>query len=442
VTCTIDIANLLLGLRSVFSAACFFCVAASGWWGCPEPLIGRDRQHQQMFSAADNPTEGAIPRFAVSRILNPSGFSVGSSAELMTALKAARGGEVIRLAPGRYPALVIANMHFTVPVIITSADKYQKAVLIGLGVANSSGIIFDKLELTSVGSEDPFYGFRLSRTENISFVHMDVHGSGSIDPSKQMNGFYITYCSSTVLSDSKFHDMNSAIVANNDNSVTIARNSFFKLNKGGIEMGGSSDVKIGENSFTDFRVSRGTHSDAIQIYTAGTKVVAHDIDIEGNLFHRGAGDPVQGIFVQDEVGTLPFHNLTIRDNAILGGMWDSIYVRHVIGELKVANNVAASWPGPDMEGVGTPAAMVATAPISTTSFRALIWLRGDLSGAKVTAEGNTAQEYKADAGWIWGGDNHSVGSVDDKGAALLRAWNSRRVANGLPLPGPHSDETL
>jgi VCBS repeat-containing protein len=189
--------------------------------------------------------------------------------------------------------------------------------------------------------------------------------------------------------------MGAGIVANNDTGVQITNNNFSYLSKGGIEMGGSSNVNISNNNFTDFESGAGIHPDAIQLYTAGTTQSAHDITITGNDIERGSGNAIQGIFVQDEVGDLPYDNLTISNNVVLGGMWDSLYVNGATGNVKITNNYVASWAGLDTEGSGTAAAALVAPTI--TAFAGYIWLQ-NLTGATLTETGNTAQAYLGDGG--------------------------------------------
>jgi hypothetical protein len=302
-------------------------------------------------------------------------------------------------------------------------------MLVGLKVANSANLAFAGLELNSVGATDPYYPFRVQNSQNLSFTNLDVHGNRNAPPSSQRWGFLATDNKHIRFDRCHFHHMWGGLTANNNADIDISNNTFSDIDKGALEMGGSSWVNISNNYFTDFRVDRGTHPDAIQIYTAGTHNIAHDIKVTGNLYYRGSGDAVQGIFIQDEVGTLPFHNVTVDDNAVIGGMWNSIYVKHATGDLRVTDNIAASWVGVDMPGIGTPAAEK-TAP-TTTHFSAFLFLRDDLSGANLIVSGNRAQTYMDRSGRRMSPPrgNNALGEINDHGAALLKAWAAKHPGN-------------
>ena len=81
------------------------------------------------------------------------------------------------------------------------------------------------------------------------------------------------------------------------------------------------------------------HPDAIQFWTTNTTVAATDITITGNTFDRGSGVIVQGIFIQDEVGTLPYQRLTIADNVIVGAAYNGIAVRGAVDATLTNNTV-------------------------------------------------------------------------------------------------------
>jgi VCBS repeat-containing protein len=314
--------------------------------------------------------------------------TVNSAAQLMSALASAHAGDTIQLAAGTYTQLVLNNLNFSSAVTITSADSSHPAVLAGLKVTSSSGLTFNNVEMTTLGSGDAYYAFRISDSSNIAFNQVNAHGDPTQAPSTQLTGFLFQGDTGVSITNSTLHDMDSGLVADNNVGLTVSNNTFSNLSKGGVEMGGSSNVLINNNTFTNFHVGAGVHADAIQSYTSSATTAASNIIVTNNLFARGAGDPVQGIFIQDETGVQPYHNLTIANNTVLGGMWNSIYVNSdVTGTLNVSNNLATSWAGADAQQATT------TGVNPTTNFQAGVILDGNFAGAQVTETGNTAQYY-------------------------------------------------
>ena len=363
--------------------------------------------------------------------------TVNSAAQLSSALASAHAGDTIQLAAGTYTQLVLNNVNFSSAVTITSADSAHPAVLAGLKVNASSGLTFNNVEMTTLGSGDAYYAFRISDSSNVNFNQVNVHGDPTQAPSTQLTGFYISGSTGVSVTNSSMHDMDSAIVANNDTGLTISNNSFSNLSKGGVEMGGSSNVVINNNTFTNFYVGLGIHADAVQGYTSSATTAASNISITNNVITRGAGDAVQGIFIQDEQGNQPYHNLTIANNSVLGGMWNSVYVAaDVTGTLNVTNNLATSWVGAD------PGAATSASAIPTTSFQAGLVLDGNFSGAQVTETGNTAQYYLSNgvqvsppAGNTQVATINSVSNMQDLHTAVVAAATASSLMEHATVAG-------
>jgi hypothetical protein len=346
---------------------------------------------------------------------------VSTTGELANAIAHAQPGATIRLRPGSYVGVALVHLRFDRPVTITSADPSHPATIAGLKIVDSSGFKFSELEMSTEGSTDPIYGFRVQDSDNLIFDDLITYGNKNNTPTMNRAGFYITHCSNITISNSQFVHMGVGIGANKNDNIRIIRNLFLEMSKGGVEMGAVGFVTIADNVFANFDTGRGIHPDGVQIYTAGMPTPSHDISVVGNLVFRGKGNAIQGLFIQDEGVSSAFNNVTVSDNAVIGGMWDSIYIRHVTGALVVKNNISASWPGLDLEGSGNAAALNTKA--TTTGFVGYLWLRGDNSGAALTMSGNMAQEYMGNAGRMSPpAGNRVIGSVTDEGKGLLQTW--------------------
>src|SRR3546814_7169738 len=83
-------------------------------------------------------------------------------------------------------------------------------------------------------------------------------------------------------------------------SSDLSGNSFHTMRSDGVRGGGTNDVVISNNYFTDFHPVGADHPDAIQLWTTNTTESARNISITGNVFERGDGDIIQGIFRSEE----------------------------------------------------------------------------------------------------------------------------------------------
>jgi hypothetical protein len=258
-----------------------------------------------------------------------STITVASTEALMAALNAAMPGDTILLAQGVYTGLNFYNRNFAGTVTIASADPAHPAVFHDLAVQNSSGLTFNNIEMVVGYSGTPYYNFTVSSSDNIHFSGLDVHGTLDGNPANDPSGFLFSDSTNVSISNSEFHELNRGVGHLNSTHVTFTNNQFHDMKSLGIQGGGSSYVYIGYNTFTDIYSTESNqtteHSDAIQFFTAGTTVSAHDITVIGNTVTRGDGDVVQGIFFGNEAG-IPYKNVTIIGNTLVGTMYNGINI--------------------------------------------------------------------------------------------------------------------
>jgi len=292
-------------------------------------------------------------------------INVSTTAQLKTALSSAHAGDTILMASGTYSGLNLQNYHFTTPVTIQSADAAHPAAFLDLTVRSSSGLNFNNLELNASHATAD-WPFRVYSSSNVNFSHLDVHGSLDSNPQDDFSGLLISGSSNVTVSNSNFEQLKTALAYMNDSHVQLTGNAFHDLALDGVHGGGSSYVTISGNSFTNFYAASGAHPDAIQFWTTNTTTSAHDIVVSDNVIVRGDGSQMQGIFITDQVGTLPYQNVTISGNMLVGTRYHGITIDHA-AHVAVSGNIVAGLP--DM----------------------LSWIRlEDVNGATVT--NNTAGE--------------------------------------------------
>jgi len=251
-------------------------------------------------------------------------ITVSSTSALISALKAAQAGDTVQLAPGVYSSVAISGLNFAQDVIVTSADPANAAVLTGLSVSRSSGLTFQDLEFV-VNPANGSNPFKVTGSQDIHFKRLDVHGSLDGNPQNDGGAFMIRTSTDVSVEDSEFHELAIGIGHLDNNHLLISNNEFHHIMMDGVRGGGSSWVTITGNDFSDFYREEGVHPDAIQFWTSNTTVATHDITITNNTFQRGDGGPAQGIFLGNEA-KIPYENITITGNAIIGGMYNGISI--------------------------------------------------------------------------------------------------------------------
>jgi Ca2+-binding RTX toxin-like protein len=264
-------------------------------------------------------------------------YSVSDAGALNAMLKIAQAGDTISLAPGTYAGVVANNLALG-GVTVTSANPLAAATLTDLSVTHSSGITFSNLELTPKADN----AFSVSSSQDIHFDHLNVHGSLDNNPQNDVMAFLIRSSQSVSVTNSEFQQLHHALQHLDDDGLTFTGNSFHDLQIDAIRGGGSSDVTVSHNTFTNFFPKDGDHGDAIQFWTTNTTASVHDITIADNVFLRGAGQVAQGIFLADEVGNLQYQHVQITGNYIIGGMFNGIMVSDG-NDVTISDNVVAGF---------------------------------------------------------------------------------------------------
>ena len=330
---------------------------------------------------------------------------VGSAAQLMAALKAARAGQTILLTPGTYNIPAIQKFDAGGNVTIASQDRAHPALLTGLEVFGGGGLTFSRLEITTVGSGDAHYGLRVAEAKDVAFMDDSIHGSLDANPRNDISGLYITDSSNVTVQGCRFQQLRNAVVQLRNTHLTIIGNAFHDIQIDGVDGGGSSFVTITGNLFTNFYPEgevggSGDHADAIQFWTTNTTTPATDIVITDNLFVRGKGSHIQGVFINDEAG-VPYQRVTVTGNMIIGGLYNGVDVVDAT-DLNVSDNTVGAFT--DMGS----------------------WLR--VEGSSGVAAGNRATNY------VWERNrglkqskNATILEVTDGGKALVAAFLAAHV---------------
>lgn len=343
-------------------------------------------------------------------------ITVSSSTELVSAVQNAKDGDVIKLAAGDYGKVSLSNVHFANGITITSADPDQQAVLAGLKVTNSSGIDFDHIEF-ALSPEDKYFPITVSSSSDVHFSALDVHGVIDGDPSTDSMAMMIRNSSDVSVTDSSFHELHHAVNFLDSDHLDISGNSFDTIRSDGIRGGGTSDLTINNNYFTNFYPVGADHPDAIQLWTTNTDQSASNITITGNVVERGEGGIIQGIFLRDQSGgKVPYQNVTISDNIVLGGMYNGISVGNAQG-LVMTDNVVGAYS--DQKS----------------------WLRIE-SSTGVVLTGNAASSYVLNNNvYAANSGNSTTGAVTESPEALLKNWieTHPELRDDLPMDAISSD---
>lgn len=264
---------------------------------------------------------------------------VSNAVQLMNAIKVAKNGDDIKLNAGAYNNIVIVDTVKAGNITISSADADRPAVFNNMAVKNSSGITFSDIEMFS-SKDSSFY---VGNSSNIHFDDVYIHGTLNGSSFDDYRGIAIRDSSNISITNSRFAELTDALNHLDSSNVTIDNNDFSLIRDNGVAGGGTSHLTITNNYFTNFQnVDWVIHPDAIQVWTFNTKAPATDIRISGNVFARGAGTAIQGIWLRDETGSKPYERVTITDNTIMGASYQGIGIADVKSGLLVSGNTVVA----------------------------------------------------------------------------------------------------
>lgn len=325
---------------------------------------------------------------------------VTTQADLISALQAAKPGDVVRLA-GKFGQLGIPSR------VYGGVTLAGPAVIAGLKASTVSGLTFTDLEFALPVAKDEVgsnaNGVRLINCRDVHFRKVHVHGAKPGDP-LNICGVSFSGCSNYSVENSELDNLRVAITQGLGDHAAFTGNHFHDIRIDGIDSTACSFVTIARNRFDNFHhlghpnTPDGDHSDAIQFLTAGHPLRMRDITIEDNLIVQGAGEVMQGMQIQDESkGKVPFANVIIRRNTIIGGNWNGIHLTDCTGG-EISDNTLACI------GYVSPASIDFQHPRGTVTTP---WVRLErCTGVKET---NTRKPL-----------------VSDGGAQLAAAWAALR----------------
>ncbi|WP_213980522.1 right-handed parallel beta-helix repeat-containing protein [Sphingomonas sp. dw_22] len=255
---------------------------------------------------------------------------VKNQAELLAAIENARGGETIKLLAGNYGTINIGNSDFASTVNIVSADIDNPATIERIMINGSKNIAVKNIELVTPPStvETDIQLNYVYGSSNISFD--GVHVSGPLSNPTQSNavGLSIKDSSGITIANSTFDHLAAGLNVRGSNNVVIEHNTISDIRSDGMMIASVNNITIDGNLITDMYPAPEDHQDGIQFYTNGTITPSSNITITNNLIIQGEGEAAQGIFMQDEVGGLPFENVSINNNLVyMSGRSNGIFVK-------------------------------------------------------------------------------------------------------------------
>jgi PKD domain/Right handed beta helix region len=280
-------------------------------------------------------------------------FPVSTADGVSQALSAAQGGDRIVLAPGLYGVLSIrgqkdVGLGFASPVIVTSQNAKDKAVIAKLELVDTSQLTFDGLLFDytySAGDIVTYQPFSVVRSSGITFANSVFDGDVAIGTGTPSDGFgtgkglNISYSKSIRLENNIFFNWHRAAIFHYIEDLIIKSNEVTNVRSDGFDFAAITTALIEGNHMHDFRIAANTgdHWDMIQFWTNKTNIPSTNITIRNNFLDSGTGAGTQSIFMRNEEvdhgrmgDEMLYHNILIEGNLIRNAHLNAI----VVGEAK------------------------------------------------------------------------------------------------------------
>lgn len=277
----------------------------------------------------------------------PDCAPIFSGEQLERAVRSAGSGIHLKLIPGLRLGEVSLDEIKASGVIIESADPGQPATFTTLTLRNSQAITLRDLRFDGP-INDLHYKLLVMESRDINMEGLSFVGDASAyDDERSFSALMLRQSKGLRLSHSRFEHFVFGVTLLDTDEVTLNDNVFLRMKEDGVRGGGNSHLVIRRNQIADSDRYPQGHPDGIQQWTTNVHRPAHDILIEDNLVLRGTGGAGQGIFINDEVG-LPYENLVVRNNLVVGALYNGISVMgardgQVTGNVILANPDQESW---------------------------------------------------------------------------------------------------
>jgi hypothetical protein len=333
---------------------------------------------------------------------------------LLSALKSASSGDVIKLAGGTY-SVSISNIDKDV-TITTSAG----AVFSRLKVSNSSGLTFDNVDFNAATGVQPI---TVRASDGITISNGDLEGVASGQGAGR--GLWVSASTDFTVENMTIHGWETGLSAANVQGLTFRGNTFTNISNDAIIAGNLAGATIAGNDI-DLAVPSGhRHSDGIQMWNNPPNSPSSNVVIEDNVIHTH-NNWSHGIYMANAVangggGASSFYqHVTIEGNTVVAGdglglSWGQT------NHLDIRENIIIKDP--------------ALLPEKSIPSIRVAWQSTDVH---ITHNVVEKASQAADSAWQQVGKTGSAWEVDDKiisvGSSLKAAQSAKAAMLGGEQP--------
>lgn len=305
-----------------------------------------------------------------------SEINVSNSAQLKSALSAAKAGDTIVLESGNYGEVDLKGYDFKDYVTLKSADSQDRAVFDDIQIEDSSYLRLDDIHVDSNGARA---GIWISSSHHIDVINSEVNGPIRNSPPIDKVGFGIEVREGSHhinLEGNYVHHVLNGIVNFGTDDFELVGNTVNYVGADAYKFAGVDGGLI-KNNFgpTHFYPTDDAHADFMQFQGDPSS----NLVIEGNVLLLQNRFDMQGIFFG---GTGGHNNLLITDNIVYTQMANGISINEGNGNtITITHNTlinALSDVGP-VTRINAPSA-------SNSQYNIVSQKKGEIAGNNIEVQ--------------------------------------------------------
>ena len=299
-------------------------------------------------------------------------YTVRTAGELSSVLAKAAGGDIIQLAAGDYGDVSISGIKAGTPITITSADPGDPATLNTLHMRDCANVAVAGLNIDFTPDEETVTwssAVRIESSTDVDLTDCTITGGPSVrgvDPSAPAGtqgsegilglpiGIAVTvlWCEDVSLSGNTISEFQKGIKFEDVHGVTVADNEVFDIRTTQLSGANCDDVLVENNYFHSSHPwnygGAGDHGDYIHFWTVPEQDgPSLNYVIRNNVMAQGDGEPIMGIYFDDNSNNKGYENVLIENNVIHTGHTQGILIEDVDGLSILGNSLIQSSGEPN-----------------------------------------------------------------------------------------------
>ncbi len=280
-------------------------------------------------------------------LLIAAAITVATPAQLQSAVKTARGGDVILLRPGHYGVVALNGARYDSTVTIRSMNPDHRAFFTRITINNARNLTLSGLEISYAPAPGEGNAQSMVRVENgfnVTLNGLYVHGVIDGNVAKDVNGVVAYDVEGFRVTNSRFLEINAGIKTDRGGNVLIENNDIGFIGSDAIEIPGSNGVTITGNTLHDFRTNPTIHPDGVQCWTTRETSGCKNVRILRNQIIGSPGHEPQGVFFGDEDHVGGYENIEISNNRFYMTMWHAIALYSAPKNVVIRYNQVIAGP--------------------------------------------------------------------------------------------------